>query len=294
MTSNQPSRRRSGSTPPGRRGRRDRRDRPTPRTTSAGSARPAAGSSRSRRAGSSNAFPLIATIAAVVGGVILIAAVALSQGHGAAPSGANPGASLVAPSNFIPQDLGDSPNTLGRANAAVTMEITEDYQCPVCGRFARDYLPRLVSEFVQPGLLRIVTHDVRFLDTPNSTESLDAASAAICAGRQGRYWEYHDWLYANQQGENEGAFTRARLDAIADAVELDRASFDACLASDATAQLVTNTTNAAVAAGITATPAFQFNGGQPMEGLPTYDALASTIRSLLPSNAPSASAAASG
>jgi protein-disulfide isomerase len=237
---------------------------------------------------------VLATIGALVAGVVLIAAIVLLQKPATTGGGTagGPDASFAAPAEIPPGDLGDTPGSLGNANAPLTMEITEDFQCPICGRFSNEQLGRLIDDFVRPGLLRIVAHDVDFLDRGSSTESLDAAAAAGCAGEQGRYWEYHAWLYANQHGENQGAFSPDRLRAIAGRVELDESSFAACLAGPTERAKVTAATNAALAAGISGTPTFVVNGGQPIPGLPTYDALSSYLRGLLPSGSPASTAAA--
>jgi protein-disulfide isomerase len=264
-----------------RRAERDRRAADPRRRSPAGSA---------ARGGPS--LGVIATVAALVGGVILIGAIVLLQ-RPAATGGGSPTSGLGEPSINVPADLGDTPNALGSPDAPLTMEVTEDFQCPICARFAHEQLPRLIDDFVRPGLLRIVTHDVAFLDRGDSKESLLSAAAASCAAQQGRYWEYHDWLYANQHGENEGAFTQERLAAIADAIELDRAAFDACVSDPSSEAAVTAATNAALGAGINATPTLVVNGGQPIAGLPQYDQLASYLRGLLPSGAPSGAPAGS-
>ncbi|HET7027916.1 MAG TPA: thioredoxin domain-containing protein [Candidatus Limnocylindrales bacterium] len=271
-----------------RRAERARRSQ-EPRSTATGRAHGPRGTSST-----GPSLAVLATIGALVAGVVLIAAIVLLQkpaATGGAAAG-GPDASFAAPAEIPPGDLGDTPGSLGSANAPLTMEITEDFQCPICGQFSNEQLSRLVDDFVRPGLLRIVAHDVDFLDRGSSTESLDAATAAACAGEQGRYWEYHAWLYANQHGENQGAFSPDRLRAIAGRVELDESSFAGCLAGPAERAKVTAATNVALAAGISATPTFVVNGGQPISGLPTYDALSSYLRGLLPSGSPGASAAA--
>ncbi|MGZ4158725.1 MAG: DsbA family protein, partial [Bacteroidia bacterium] len=83
----------------------------------------------------------------------------------------------------------------------------EDFQCPACGNFTRQIEPTIVDRYVVPGSVRLTFHDDAFI----GQESLDAASAARCAGDQGKFWPYHDWLFANQNGENEGQFSRDRL-----------------------------------------------------------------------------------
>lgn len=236
---------------------------------------------------------ILVTGAAILVGAVLIAFVVLSQGGGSGSSGTGLPAGLVRPETMTPTDLADG-TTLGKPDAPVTVEIYADFQCPVCGKFTKDDFPRLVREFVETGMARIVTHDIEVVDRNGSTESVDAAAAAACAADQGKYWPFHDWLFANQQGENEGGFRKERLDAIATQVGLDRAKYDACVAGDAKRTAVRGATQAGLAKGITGTPTFIVNGKTTV-GIPQYDQFAALIRQLAASPAPSgASPAPSG
>jgi protein-disulfide isomerase len=135
----------------------------------------------------------------------------------------------------------------------------------------------VVTEFVQKGIVRLVAHDFAFLGSGHSPdESLAAATAARCAVADDRYWEYANFLYWNQEGENKGAFRSERLLAIADAVGLDRASFEACLRDPSIQRGVQQERAEGSAQGINSTPTLYVNG-QPMVGLPTYDQLAAAI-----------------
>ncbi len=136
-----------------------------------------------------------------------------------------------------------------------------DFQCPACGFFARQVEPDLVDEYVRAGTVRVVYRDLAFLDggDPNG-ESQQAAAAARCAGDQGQFWAYHDYLYENQDGENEGAFRREQLDAIAAAVGLDQGVYGACMSDSAAEQAVQAETQVAQQAGIGSTPTLAING----------------------------------
>jgi protein-disulfide isomerase len=189
------------------------------------------------------------------------------------------------PANVAASTLADGED-LGRADAPVQLEIWADFQCPICGSLAKDYLPRLVTEFVVPGTIRIVSHDIAILGLAAENESLGAAVAARCAADQDKYWPYHDWLYANQRGENRGAFSPDRLAAIANEAGLDRGRWDVCIADPAQAAAIRRNTSDAAAAGIDSTPTFRF-AGQVLRGLPrTYGDLAASIRGAVESAAP--------
>jgi protein-disulfide isomerase len=221
-------------------------------------------------------------VAIVTGGAIVVAIVALLliarpwTGTSPAASGDLP-LGLVRPPVTIPAGLADG-RSLGSAGAPVTVDVWADFQCPVCGRLAREVEPSVVTEFVEKGIVRLVAHDFAFLGSGHSPdESLAAAAAARCAEQQGRYWDYANFLFWNQDGENNGAFRQERLLAVADAVGLDRSSFEACL-NDASARGAVQTETAQGAAlGINSTPTL-FVNGQKMVRLPTYEQLATAIR----------------
>ncbi len=72
-----------------------------------------------------------------------------------------------------------------------------------------------------------------FLDDRSSgNESDQAANASLCANEQGYFWEYHDILFANQRGENIGAFSNRRLQAFAETLGLDMPAFNACFSAN--------------------------------------------------------------
>jgi protein-disulfide isomerase len=167
--------------------------------------------------------------------------------------------------------------TLGRPTAPVVLEVYSDFQCPVCGRFARDWMPRLIREFVVPGQLLIVYRDLAFLGRGNDPdESLDAAVAAACAGQVGEFWTYWSYLFANQQGENQGSFAPERLKGLAEASGTATPEWEACFAGERSRSGVLETTTKAVSIGIRATPTLVVNGHN-FEGLVPYDQLAAAI-----------------
>jgi protein-disulfide isomerase len=224
-------------------------------------------------------------VAAAIFGIIV-----LNQAN--RPSPASDAGALVVPTSSYRADLADG-ETVGRADAPVALEIWSDFQCPFCGQLARDYLPRLVSDFVASGQVRIVPHDVDFLGRGNRNESVEAAVAASCAADQGKYWQFHDFLFWNQNGENTGAFSVTRLEAMADRVGLDRPSWNSCRIDPKRAQAVASTTSQALSSGINSTPTLALNG-TATAGLPrTYDDLASAIRGMLPGKGLSGSPVAS-
>ena len=159
--------------------------------------------------------------------------------------------------------------SLGKADAPVTLELWSDFQCPVCGEFARTVEPSLVAKYVTPGTLRIVHHDAAFQGAKSSSpydESVEAGAGARCAADQGRYWPFQDWAFANQAGENQGAFAAARLKAIATSAGLDVSTWETCIATGQQQTAVRSETAQGVAKGINGTPTMYING-QTIVGL---------------------------
>jgi protein-disulfide isomerase len=210
---------------------------------------------------------VVVTAVAGIAAVLLIGTALLLQAPASRPVD---GTGLVIPDGTTPVALADG-RALGRSDAAVTLEVWSDFQCPVCRQYATTVEPALVRDFVVNGTLRIVNHDAAFQGQRAGLaydESVEAGAAARCAAAQDRYWPFHDWLFANQAGENRGAFVDARLRAIAGSVGLDVGAWDACRATGEQQAAVRAETKRAIASGIDATPTLVL-AGQRIVGLRT-------------------------
>jgi protein-disulfide isomerase len=217
----------------------------------------------------------LVTGGALVAGIVLVAFLLLSQPGGST----GPDVDLREPVTEAPVGLADG-RALGVADAPVSLEIWSDFQCPACGLYAQEVEPRLISQFVTPGTLRLVYRDFAFLGERGGAsydESVEAATAARCAADQGRFWPYHAYLFANQRGENEGAFRAEVLDAIAAAVGLDRAAFAACREGDPARAATRSETAEGEAQGVYFTPTLSLQG-RLLDPTPSYDGLATLIR----------------
>jgi protein-disulfide isomerase len=234
---------------------------PPPQTRRARRAAERSQSIEARRSSTATARSPLLWATAVVGiaAVVLIAAAVLLQGGGA-PKLDTTG--LVSPTTPTPTALADG-RSLGKADVPVTLEVWSDFQCPACDQYAEIVEPSLVGQYVTPGILRIVHHDAAFQGARSGSaydESVEAAAGARCAADQGRYWPFHDWLFANQSGENEGAFADGRLRAIATSAGLDVTAWDACRATGTQQSAVRAETQSGVANGINSTPTMFLNG----------------------------------
>ncbi|MCB0118635.1 MAG: DsbA family protein [Anaerolineales bacterium] len=144
-------------------------------------------------------------------------------------------------------------NTAGDPNAPITVTEFSDFQCPYCRIFFENTEELLMEKYVANGTVYFVYKTVGEFIGP---ESKAAAEAAYCAGDQGKFWEMHDIIFANQTGENVGAYETRRLNAFADELGLDRGEYDDCFNSGKYSDLADQDAKDATAAGIQATPSF--------------------------------------
>lgn len=202
--------------------------------------------------------------AVILAGVIIAVAVIYSV-KGPSPNTGNVKNVAI---GVLPQVSSDD-FVLGDQNAPVTMIEYGDYQCPFCGKFFKETESVLREKYIKTGKVKFIYRDFAFL----GSESTWAANAAHCAGEQGKFWQYHDYLYNNQLGENQGAFSKDNLKGFAKVVSLDTEKFNACLDSEKYTDLIKKETKTGGEAGVQGTPANFINGrlltGQNAGALPT-------------------------
>lgn len=119
-------------------------------------------------------------------------------------------------------------HTKGATAAKIVLVEFSDFECPYCGRFARETWPELEKQYVQPGRIRVA-----FLNAPgrNRAQAERAAEAAECAGRQGKFWEMRLALFERQE------LADGRLRESAASVGVEMGAFERCLAGEATAKV---------------------------------------------------------
>jgi len=141
---------------------------------------------------------------------------------------------------------------VGNPNAPITILEWGDFQCTFCYRFHESSLDIIQSEYIETGIANLV-----FKDFPlNGPDSLHAAEAAYCAEDQGKYWSYHDELYANWAGERTGWITDDSLNQFAITADLDIEKFNSCLDDHKYRQRVLDLEQFGREIGIDATPSF--------------------------------------
>jgi len=160
------------------------------------------------------------------------------------------------------QALGKGP-TLGVSSAPVTIVEFSDFQCSFCKKFWAETLPKLAETYIRQGKARFIYRHFAIL----GKHSLEAAQGAECAGEEGKFWEYHDRLFANQGG---GAFREAKLKQYARDLNLNVRAFSQCLESGKYLKKIEGQTAVASFLGARGTPTFFINrrrlvGAQPFE-----------------------------
>ncbi|MDE2854280.1 MAG: thioredoxin domain-containing protein [Chloroflexota bacterium] len=141
---------------------------------------------------------------------------------------------------------------LGNPDAPVTIEEYSSFACPGCEAFHRDSLDAVLE--------RVKDEQVLFTYVPLNTGSIPnapgASRAALCAGRQGMFWEMHDVLFDWQTRYGNTAFSQNRLLTGVENLGLNSSGFTDCFNSAE----ISATLDAAANAGVASTPTLRVNG----------------------------------
>jgi protein-disulfide isomerase len=155
-------------------------------------------------------------------------------------------------------DVSNDPRR-GDADAVVTIVEFSDFQCPHCKTF---------HEQIFPALQRLYGDDVRWIFVnrffPGGHPfAEEAAIGGECAARQGKFWEYADYVFANQEGLGDGIVRNA-----ASEVGLDEGTYAQCLSGRETASEVAADQAEAARIGVDGTPYFLVNGQELLGAQP--------------------------
>jgi protein-disulfide isomerase len=174
--------------------------------------------------------------------------------------------------------------TIGNPDAKVKIQVYEDFQCPSCKIYTQEVEPPLLqSTYITNGQVYYEFMQWPFIDTNTVTkESHQAANASMCAMAQGKFWDYHDILFANQGAENGGNFTDKRLQAFAESLGLDMSAFNKCFNANTYSSEIEAEYQEGIAAGVNSTPSVLLNGSEITPGqIPTYDQIKAAIDAAL-------------
>jgi protein-disulfide isomerase len=123
----------------------------------------------------------------------------------------------------------DDPS-IGPENAVITIIEFSDFECQFCHNQEKIF-QNILNEY--PEKIKFIWKD--YPDYDEKSISFQAAVAARCADEQGKFWEYHDWLYKDQPVLEDQSFV-----ALAKKLELNQSNFEKCLASQNTTDLILN------------------------------------------------------
>lgn len=154
----------------------------------------------------------------------------------------------------------------GNPNAKVTMIAFEDFRCPFCEKLFTDILPQLQKEYIDTGKVKFYYRNYQFL----GPASVMAGNAGECANDQGKFWEFHDYMYKNQPSESDTSmYTTDKLSGIAGQLGMDTGQFKQCLDGKKFDKNVSDDLAAGQKAGVNGTPT-TFINGIPIVGAVPY------------------------
>ncbi len=201
------------------------------------------------------------TLLAVVAGLGLSAlgacgrADAASRDSSAAPAAATPVAR--APGDTLSDSAliakADRGRLLGPESGAVWLVVISDFQCPYCKQWHDSSMAAIKRDYVDPGKIRMA---MLHLPLPQHPHARLEAEASLCAGVQGKFWEYSEALFRDQGAIGAKTDVKPYLDSLARANAVEMTEFARCRASKAIQALIESDVQQASQAGVRSTPSF--------------------------------------
>jgi protein-disulfide isomerase len=179
-----------------------------------------------------------------------------------------------------PQEDG---RAMGNPDAPVTIEVFSDFQCSACATFGLNVEPQIAETMVEEGQVYLIYRHYPFLDdTVPTSESDQAANASMCAAEQGMFWAYHDIVFANWQGVNQGFYRDSRLVAFAESVGLNMDTFNACFTENRYQPEIQADRTRGEQMGVTGTPSVFVNEVQIAPGfVPSFQQIQQAVEAEL-------------
>lgn len=205
------------------------------------------------------ATPILA--AAAVAAVAAAASFTMGAGAPAQAQSARASAPPGQPASPIVADA-DRGRIAGSESARVWVLIVSDFQCPFCRQWHRDTWETLRREYVATGKVRVAFMNYPLGQHPNARP---AAVAAMCASAQGRFWQFTDLAFAQQDRWKDLGDPRAFFDGLSRSVGVDLAKAKLCAGDPGIAALVDADYTRMSRAGAQSTPTF-FIGRSRIEG----------------------------
>ena len=141
---------------------------------------------------------------------------------------------------------------LGDPDAPITLVEFGDYQCHYCNVFFQSIEKDILKNYVDTGKVKIIFKDYNII----GEDSVKASQGAHCANDQGLFWEYHDILYSNWTGENNGWASSENLAIFAQQIGLNMNKWSECMNKGSHSQIILKSNDDARTLELTGTPAF--------------------------------------
>ena len=141
---------------------------------------------------------------------------------------------------------------LGDPDAPITLVEFGDYQCHYCNVFFQSIEKDILKNYVDTGKVKIIFKDYNII----GEDSVKASQGAHCANDQGLFWEYHDILYSNWTGENNGWASSENLAIFAQQIDLNMDEWSECMIKGSHSQIILKSNDDARTLELTGTPAF--------------------------------------
>lgn len=194
----------------------------------------------------------------VIGAVI--AAITLGSKTNTAVS--SPATGTAVPAGAAGMGQGVVITTVPLKAGAPTLDIYEDFQCPICAQ-VHTLIGGTINEMAASGEAKVVYHVLSFLDDNlKNSFSKPVANAAMCAAPAGKFREFHDAALEGQTKEGEDV-PAAAVEGFATKAGISGSALDqwkTCQASNTYAAYVASVQDAGSRAGVTGTPTYRLNG----------------------------------
>jgi len=141
---------------------------------------------------------------------------------------------------------------LGNPNASITLVEFGDYQCHYCHVFFESIEGKIMKNYIETGKVKMIFKDYNII----GKDSVKASQGAHCANDQGLFWEYHDILYSNWTGENNGWASGANLANYAQDIDLEMNQWTDCMSQQKHSKTILDSNEDAKKLQLTGTPAF--------------------------------------